>query len=143
MVLKLGLTTGLAILLLSGCSGGDSSDNVENVEAVKQKTIKEQLSERHFVGIYKHFSESECLNKVKPALEDLGLVNVIVSVEDNNIACEDYDRKNDDIECIIEDTGLDLDTSCVAGGDAPGTPERDSIDINLLDEANIAVIKLI
>lgn len=140
MILKLGLSTGLAILLLSGCSGGDSSDIVEEV---KPKTITEQLSERHFVGIYKHFPEEECLNEVKPALEDLGLVNVIVSVEDNNIACEDYDRKDDDIECIIEDTGLDFDTSCVAGGDAPGTPEREGIDINLLDEANIKIIELI
>ncbi len=138
MIVKLGLATGLALLLLSGCSG-DSSNEVEDT---KPKSITEQMTERHVVAIIKNYPPNECLNNLKPTLEDLGLVNVIVSVEDNDVTCEDYGKNNNNIECDIKDTGVDIDTSCVAGADAPGTPDRDSANI-LLDEASLAAIELI
>ncbi len=139
MNIKLGLATGLTILLLSGCSVDDMIEKVEEaidkveetVEDIKSKSITEQLSERHAVAIAKHYTRDECIIKVNEA-EEMGLVNVIFSMEDNDITCEDYGKKNDDIECAIKDTGADIDTSCVIGGDAPGTPSRDSVDMEIV-----------
>ncbi len=150
MNIKLGLATGLTILLLSGCSVDDVIEKVEEAidkieETVEDtKSITEQISERHAVAIAKHYTRDECIIKVNEA-EEMGLVNVIFSMEDNDITCEDYGKKNDDIECAIKDTGADIDTSCVIGGDAPGTPSRDSVDmeLDLHDEASIVAIELI
>ncbi len=143
MIVKLGLATGLSLLLLSGCSGDNSNDKKEDI---KPKSITQQLTDRDVVAIVKHYPKMECLSKVKPAVEEKGLTNVIVSVEDNNATCEDYGKKNDEIECAIKDAGFDLDTSCVVGADAPGTPTKESIEnmeFNLIDETNSATIGLI
>jgi len=142
MIVKLGLATGLSLLLLSGCSGDNSDNEKEDIK----KSITQQLTDRDVVAIIKHYPKSECLNKVKPAVEEKGLTNVIVIIEDNNATCEDYGKKNDEIECAIKDAGFDLNTSCVVGADAPGTPSKESIkdmEFNLIDETNNIAIGLI
>jgi hypothetical protein len=129
---KLGII-GLMILIgvaFNACEETEERDVYQNEEVVEEYYEEDESSEerrgvvsdndsvdnRDFIFIYYHFFRESCQSEeLKESLmEEWSVTDIITEVSNNNITCNSYGKKNSD-ECITEDMGYDIGTSCIIG----------------------------
>ena len=98
----------LAVVFVAcGGNDGDGEDTID------------EMSKRDIIVIYKYYSPETCeSSELKDKLQEDGeLKNLTIFVENNNVICETYGKKNDGTKCKEEDSGRNYDASCVVGFD--------------------------
>jgi len=75
------------------------------------------MSDREFILIYYHFYSQSCQStELKESLvEFYEAKDIITEVSNSSVTCETYGRKSNSDECILDDAGYDIGTSCIIG----------------------------
>lgn len=118
MKTELLIALGISMVLFTACGSSSS----------KGKSITEQLKEREYLVIAQNFPLESCnlsiiknningpvFGDVLEFFNDIDKDTVVSSAENSNVACEKYNRFNDNLTCTIVDYQESQGTSCATG----------------------------
>jgi len=93
---------------------GDNQEPRNNTEAISSNN---SIDDREFVLIYYHFPSQSCqpIELKKSLAEQYETTDIITEVSNNSVTCATYGKKSNSDECISDDAGYDIDTSCIIG----------------------------
>jgi len=98
-------TTILSALMLNGCGGGKKNSN--------------PMNDKNVIVILKNVPSGICETQSYRDILSEDFTGIITEEKSNNINCNDYGKKNDMIECGVENyTGpVTGNVACVVGAD--------------------------
>ena len=102
--IKIGLIISFIAIELTACGGSTS----------KKESKTEQISKREYIAIIYHYPKDVCTSSVlREELQRMGAKDIITSVGNRDVACEPYEKNNDNNECGTMDAGYYNEPTCV------------------------------